>query len=79
VAGGAYEVQRRLERLVSQKVDLVVQRRGLQRSIHFEPVEATDLAYRIVEVENPSPEQLALRRGWLSRTVEAKTASPSSE
>ena len=79
VTGGAYEVQRRLERMVGQQVDLVVERRGLQRSLIFEPVQSVDVAFRIVEIEQATEEQLALRRGWLSRTVEPKTTAPSSE
>jgi predicted metalloprotease with PDZ domain len=79
VGGGAYEVQRRLERMIGQAVDIVVERRGLQRSLSLEPLQAVDVTFRIIEGEAPTPEQLALRRGWLSRTVESKTPSASSE
>jgi predicted metalloprotease with PDZ domain len=79
VTGGAYEVQRRLERMVGNKVEMVVERRGLQRAVSFEPTETADVAHRIVEIKDASPEQLTLRRGWLSRTSEPKTPSPSSE
>ena len=79
MTGGAYEVQRRLERMVGHPVEIVVDRHGLQRAVQLEPVQAVDVTYRIVDVDDPTPEQLALRRGWLSRTVEAKTGATSSE
>ena len=79
VTGGAYEAQRRLEKMVGRKVSLIVERRGLQRSLEMEPVEARESTYRIVAVEDATREQLALRRGWLARTVEPDTAAPSSE
>ena len=79
VTGGAYEVQRRLERMVGQAVDMVVERRGLQRSVSFEPVQAVDTTFRIVEIDPAAPEQLAVRRGWLGRTADAKSAGASTE
>jgi predicted metalloprotease with PDZ domain len=79
VTGGAYEVQRRLEKMVGRSAELIVERRGMQRSASIEPVKAREATFRIVEIDGASPEQLALRRGWLARTVESKSGSLSSE
>ncbi|MEZ5367242.1 MAG: PDZ domain-containing protein [Bryobacterales bacterium] len=79
VTGGAYEVQRRLERMLDRPVELLVDRRGLQRVVSFMPALAHDQTYRIVEVENPTREQMALRRGWFERTVQDRDRSSDSE
>ncbi len=79
VSGGAYEVQKRLEKMAGRKVELVVVRRGLQRSVELEPAHSIETTYRIDEIDDAGPPQLAVRRGWLTRTVSPNGAGPSSE
>ena len=81
LTGGAYEAQRRLERMVGRRVTVYVDRRGGNRTLELEPRSTSLKTWKIVSLDEPTDRQLEVRRGWLGRTVssDASGAGLSSE
>ena len=65
VTSGAGEVQKRLTRGTSRKLEVAIERDGAPMTLELRPREVVERAYQIVELEYPAPLQLKVRRGWL--------------
>jgi predicted metalloprotease with PDZ domain len=74
ITGGSNSIAELIERADTGKVSLDFERGGSAMTIEVIPRESSVKSYRIEEVEKPTPEQLALRRGWLTRQTVAPQA-----
>lgn len=54
--------------LIGKDVIFVISRAGEQRTLTVKLGSREDVTGRLIPIESPTPEQLALRRGWLART-----------
>jgi predicted metalloprotease with PDZ domain len=55
----------RLEQRIGNGVKLAIKRNGKDQSIDMNVGSRSEASYKIVEVPNPTPEQLKVREAWL--------------
>jgi predicted metalloprotease with PDZ domain len=77
VTGGTIEVIERLESKEGRAIPVSVERNDSIVELSVRPRRVTEAVLEIVEVQNPTAEQLRIRNGWLQRKTDTPTAKSS--
>jgi C-terminal processing protease CtpA/Prc len=65
--GGGFSLTNALEGKIDQTVKLTVRRGGEEKVLEAKVGAREQTDYKLVEVQNATPEQLKVREGWLKR------------
>jgi predicted metalloprotease with PDZ domain len=65
-----FQLQQHLAQKIGQSVSLVVKRNGQQKTLQIKVEGQEEADYKVVELPNPTPDQLRLRTGWLKTSAQ---------